>query len=394
MEDNKNTSEFEKLVKEATGEIPVVNNEEVKEDSNQINQEVSIKNKTQDVVKPEEKTIPVIEEAKTIEMPQTKDNNKSSIPANVNTNTSDSQIIGTIKPDKQKSPIAMLVLFGALILFIVFMPTAISLFNKYFGTNLNVDSLNNVQRKTDDTTTKTNNNNDNNQKQEIKMYDLKEDTVIQIDKIDIGGFKKNNINGYNISFYIKNNGSVLYKFDKKVYLEYYDNSNTFVGRSYLESVKEITGGISNNYNTEITESIFSNATKIEVVQRTDDDYPNVNLTNNLLTCTNQTDNIVYTFDSSSKLINIKDMYTYVKDDDLMKYNNDLITNKTKVSNLDKIDGVSSVLTETDEGFIATTVIDYQYADYSRLPSNSNYYAKDTYAKTISFEMNAKGYTCR
>jgi len=375
MEDNnKPTSEFENLVKEATGEIPTVKEEK------DVQNQASDESKNSD--------IQIIDEESKVELPQTKNGDEPSNLPKIEATASDSKTIGTIKPDKQKSPIAMLVLFGVLILFIVFMPTAISLFNKYFGTDLNVDSLNNP------TSTNVPEQQPNQEKQEIKMYPLKEDTVISIDKIDFGGFKKLNDEDYKISFYIKNNGTVLYKFEKKIYLEFYDDNNTFVGRSYIESVKEVTGGITNNYTIDTNNDINTNATKVEVVQRTEDDYPAINLVNKQLTCTNETTNIVYTFDDSSKLTYIKDMYTYTKDDDTLKYNNDLISYKAKVSRLDIIEGVTAVLTETDSGFITTTAIDYQSADYSKVSSNTNYYIKDTYAKTISFEMNAKGFTCR
>ena len=398
MEEKKPTSEFENLIKEATGEIPVVNAEtqpsEQKSDVVSMPEEVAktSANKTNETINAE--NIQVVDDNSKVELPQTKDGKESSVAVNIDSAASVSQTIGTIKPDKQKSPIAMLVLFGALILFILFMPTAISLVNKYFGTNFNVDSLNNVQNDDSNDNKNNNNNNKQNDKQEIKMYDLKEDTVIQIGKIDLSGFKKDNTDCLSLLFYIKNNGTVLYKFDKKLYLEYYDNNNTFVGRSYLENVKEITGGITNNYNIDISNDIFSKATKVELVQRTEDDYPSVNLENNRLTCSNDDNDIVYTFNNTSKLIGIKDKYTYTKNGDDLKYSDDLITYKTKVAKLDIIEGVTAVLNETDSGFITNIVIDYQSADYSKLSSNTNYYVKDTYAKVISFEMNAKGYTCR
>ena len=417
MEDNnKPSSEFEKIANESSDnastevnsttnvELPKEKNDEIQivdDSKSQDNIEEKKDDSTNEKVEENkdvneeskesssEEDIQIVDDGTNVDLPQTKEQKESSIPSNIDTSNQDSQTIGTIKPDKQKSPFAMLFLFGVLIVFILFMPTAISLFNKYFGTDLNIDSLNNPQNTNQQSSDDT-----NNDKQDIKMYDLKDDTVIQIGKIDFGGFKKDNLEGFNIAFYVKNNGTVLYKFEKKMYLEYYDDNNTFVGRSYLESLKEITGGITNNYRVKIDNNTYNNATKVEVVQRTDDDYPAVELVNNQLTCTNETDNLVYTFDDSSRLTNIKDIYTYIKDDDVMKYSNDLITYKTKISNLDALDGVTAILTETDNGFITTTAIDYQFADYSKLSSNTNYYVKDTYAKTISFEMNAKGYNCR
>ena len=389
MEDSKKeAAEIEEIVNEVTGKKsskqPVVE-EAPKVEEASAEEKVEVVNDS-DVI--DIKDDIVIEDDAPVELPQIKEEKESSDSTSVNVATTDAKTIGTLKPDKQKSPIAMLVLFGALIIFIVFMPTAISLVNKYFGTHLNVDSLNNTP-KVDTPVT-----DDTNKKQEIKMYDLKEDTVIKIDKIDFGGFKKINENGYKISFYVKNTGTALYKFEKKLYLEYYDDNNTFVGRTYLESVKEVSGGISNNYSLITSEAINNKATKVEIIQRTDDDYPAVTLTGKLLTCTNATDTIEYTFDEASRLTNIKDVFTYIKDEDSIKYSNDLVSYKAKVSRLDAIDGVTAVLTETDTGFITTAVIDYQSADYSQLSSNTNYYIKDTYAKTISFEMNAKGYTCR
>ena len=374
-DNNKPVSEFEKLVKEATGEIPTIPEKKVEVKPAADNNE----NQTD-----KKEDIQIVDEPK-VELPQTKEDSGSTIPTNINTSQDEATTIGTIKPDKQKSPITMMVLFGLLILFIIFMPTVLSLFNKYFGTNLSVNPISNTQTKEEVV---------KEEKQNTTMYPLNSDTIISLDKLEIGGFTKNNTDGYKLSFYIKNTGSVLYSFQKKLYLEYYDNNNTFVGRSYLQSVKEITGGITNNYTIDIDSNAYDNATKVEIIQRTEDDYPSISLENNQLTCNNNTDNIVYTFDTSSKLTNIRHMYTYTKGSDLITYNNDLINYKTKISNLDYQDGVTAVLTETDTGFITTIAIDYQSADYSKLSSNLDYYDKNTSARIISFEMNAKGYTCR
>ena len=394
-ENNKPTSELENVASETTEEVTPVNDQEVIELPEvkvelpaENNTEVAKVKKATKKVSTKTEKIQIVDDSAPVELPQTKEAQETTPAPSVNVSASDSQVIGMVKPDKQKSPIAMLVLFSLLILFIIFMPTAISLFNQYFGTNLNVDSLNNPTKKVDTPVS------DDKDKQEIKMYDLSEDTVIKIDKIDFGGFKKDSTDGYVIKFYIKNNGSQLYSFEKKLYLDFYDNTNTFIGRTYIENVKDITGGITNNYTLNINSAIYNGATKVELIQRTEDDYPAVTLEKNLLTCTNTTTSLVYTFNQESKLTAIKDMYTYTKDEDSVKYNSDLLTYKTKASNLDALEGVTAVLTENDNGFISTVAIDYQYADHSKLPTNTSYYAKDTLAKIISFEMNAKGYTCR
>lgn len=299
--------------------------------------------------------------------------------------TLNAQTIGTVKPDKQKSPIAMIVLFGILLAFMIFMPEVLNYINKTFGTNLQTHSGVNIPEVVEQ----------EEQTQEITMYDLNDDTVITLDKISFQTFVKSiEDTDYKLSFTIKNSGTQLYSFSKKLYFEFYDNSKTFLGRSYLENVKDITGGVSNHYQVDINNDIYDKATKIELVQRTEDDYPAVELTSNLLTCTNSKYNIVYTFDTNQRLSSIKEMYTYIKPDDIVAYSTDLVSYKAKIDNLDRLDGVTAVLTENETGFITTIAIDYKQADYSQLSSDTKYYQKDTYARIIKFEMSAKGYNCR
>ena len=299
--------------------------------------------------------------------------------------TLNAQTIGTVKPDKQKSPIAMIVLFGILLLFMIFMPEVLNYVNKTFGTNLQTHSGVKIPEVVEQ----------EEKPQEITMYDLNDDTVITLDKISFQTFVKSiEDTDYKLSFTIKNSGTQLYSFSKKLYFEFYDNSKTFLGRSYLENVKDITGGVSNHYQVDINKDIYDKATKIELVQRTDDDYPAVELTSSLLTCTNSKYNIVYSFDTNQRLSSIKDMFTYTKPDDIVAYSTDLVSYKAKIDNLDRLDGVTAVLAENETGFITTIAIDYKQADYSQLSSDTKYYQKDTYARIIKFEMSAKGYNCR
>ena len=295
------------------------------------------------------------------------------------------QTIGTVQPDKQKSPIAMLVLFGFLVSFMVFMPEVLNFVNKTFGTNLETHTGVNIPDVVDQET----------ETQKVTMFDFNDDTVITLDKISFQSFVKSiEDEDYKLSFTIKNSGTQLYDFKKKLYFEFYNESSTFIGRAYLENVKEITGGITNNYKVTINQQIYDSAKKIELVQRTDDDYPSVELVSNQLTCTNNKYNLVYTFDSNQRLTYIKDMYTYIKPDDVVAYSTDLISYKSKIDNLDRKDGVTAVLAENETGFVTTIAIDYAQANYNELSSDTNYYKKETYARVIKFEMSAKGYTCR
>ena len=298
---------------------------------------------------------------------------------------SDATTIGTVKPDKQKSPIAMIFLFGILILFIMFMPNVLELANEYFGTNFAIndgaEANNNEEQKEEETP-----------KVDETYYTIDSSSTIKLDRVEITNFVKDNAGKLN--FVIKNTGTVMYKTDKKVYLDFYDDSNTIIGRRYLDTFKEISGGISNNYSLDILGDIENSATKLRLVLRSDDDYPSVTLTNNQLVCEKDNDSITYYFDTN-RLTRIYESFTYDRTyvDDVT-YSNDLLMYQSRVNNMNST-GITSVLTNNETGFIVTTSIDYNNgAVYSSLVYNTNYYEANTYAKVVSFEMNAKGYICR
>lgn len=298
--------------------------------------------------------------------------------------------IGKIKPDKQKSPLAMIILFGILVIFIIFMPQIIELANKYLGTNLNANTgviIENTNNTSNNTTNTVSNN-------ENVLYSLTDDLSIKMDDLQFMNFKKvKENNKYTLTFDIKNNGSSSYKFTKKLYLEFYNSNSTFISRTLLDYSDSISSSATVNVSANITSEDYETGYKLALILRSDDDYPNVTLSNNLLTCSNDNDKILYYF-LDSKLIKINETLTYVKGSDAILYNNDLMNYKQTVSKLDALDGVESALTETENGFIISLIIDYNTATYSALSYKTNIYDKNTLASVISFEMGAKYYSCK
>ena len=160
----------------------------------------------------------------------------------------------------------------------------------------------------------------------------------------------------------------------------------------MSSSQSIAAGSSIDVTAYLSEDAYKNATKLEAVLRTTDDYPAISIIGTTLTCKNASNNITYTFDDAG-LIKILDVYTYVKGNDDTVYNNDLLTNRSIISRMDALTGVDAVLTENNTGFISSTVIDYSTAKYSELTYTTNYYDAKVAPKIISFENNAKGFTC-
>jgi hypothetical protein len=300
--------------------------------------------------------------------------------------------IGTVKPDKQKSPFAMLFLFIILILIIMFMPQINTLVDTYImpyitGVPAKTTTTSQSASTTTDDTTKTTTDT-------TKFYDLNNQTTVTLDKLTINNISKANTNNlYTITLTIKNTDTNAYTFSKKLYLELYDQDSTFLSRALFDYQSSIASNNEVNVTGYISADTYNKATKFEVVLRTADDYPEVSLAGDNLTCSTTNSNIMYTF-KENKLTKITDSYTYVKGTDLTTYNTDLITYKQNISKMDALTGVTGVLTETTNGFITTTIIDYTDAKYSELTTKTNYYDKDTLAKVISFEMASKNYTCK
>lgn len=311
------------------------------------------------------------------------------------------QTIGTIKPDKQKSPLAMVVLFSILILFILFMPEAIKKFNEYFGTDLVVqdgiyiqdDDINSNDNNTNKTNTDTNNSNSNtNTTNNLKVSKIDDSLSITIDSIVLSNFKKGEENNqYYIDLTIKNNKTTTYTFVKKLYLDFYNDNDVFIDRVLL-NVNTIEASSSVTVRGYITNEIYSTGTKVSAVLRGEDDYPSVTLASNILNCTKEARTLKYTF-ASNKLIKIEDTNKYIKSSDLTEYTTMLMNRKNTISSMDAVDGVTAVLTEDETGYMTSIIIDYNTAIYSNLVSKVDYYDKDTNAKVISFELQAKGYIC-
>ena len=349
---------------------------------------VSENNNTNEVKTPE----PDINIEENIPTPNNTQEVKNQLPqSNSEPLQNQAQVIGTLEKDKQKFPVSIVVLFVVLMIFLIFMPNIIDLTNKIFGTNIDSHSGEKLDINPDKKE-------DNTEVTSTNIAKISSETVLKLNNIEFSNISKatDEIDGVKtnvIKFSVKNTANTLYKFDKKVYLDFYNDSNTFINRLYIETLKEISGGVTNNYSIKISDDINNSATNLNIVLRVDDDYPSVNVSNNQLVCSTSTEAFIYTF-NENKLINIKDTYTYTKGSDSLKYNNDLLSYSSRINNLNNQEGVTAVITETDTGFITNIAIDYSTADYSKLSSNTNYYMKDTEAKVISFEMISKGYDCR
>lgn len=309
------------------------------------------------------------------------------------------ETVGTMKKDTQKSPVAMLILFACLIIGIFLIPYITPYLNnvlKIFGIDDN-SSIYGDGKYNDysDTNTKDNDTNkDNNTDTKVTTYyDILDTTSITFNKLTITNLTKTEENGnFYLNYKITNNDTASYNFkEHKIYFDLYNDSKTYIGRvlidtDSLNSKEEITlKSILNN-------NEYTNATKLEVLERTTADYQSVTLKNNKLTCTGNNHTAIYTF-SSNKLTGIDDTYNYtfiVNDDTYASY---ALNVQNTVNDLNKITGISAGFVNTQTGFTKTTKINYSETSENLTKYDRIYYEKDATASTVKYELESIGYKC-
>ncbi len=283
--------------------------------------------------------------------------------------------IGEISND-EKGPFVVLGFFLFLLIAAFFMPNIVNFINKKDKVIVDSDNSSNVTPGQDGAS------------ENLVFYDLNDNLTITLDsvlKIDKFKIKDNTIN-----FRITNNGEVRYYFNRYNYfLELYNENNTLLERVILKK-EGIARDNYKDYTYEIKAETASAVKKIVFTNIPIDGYPYVETVNNVLTCTKNYQTITYSF-VEEKLTNIDDLVNVPNTD--TKYQDNLNLYRSQVSQNQNIAGVNATLNELATGFIVSTSLNLKNVDITKLTSD-NYYAVDTLAKVVSFEMNARGYTCK
>ena len=307
---------------------------------------------------------------------------------------SEEKSIGTLKKDTQKSPVAMLILFGILIAVIYFIPIVTPYFSDILdklGISNNseiYDGIQNTDTTKDNTDTK-----DDTQKEppKKKTYTLAATETATLDKIEYTAFQKlQEDTYYYLSYTITNKSTSTYSFTThKIFLEFYDDAKTYLG-SILVNTPSLNANSTVSIKSLINQSIYTSATTFQIVEKQADEYPDANLINNTLTCTLNNRVLTYTF-YNNKLTKIVDTDTY--SDTSTNYTNTYIDAQTKVNTLNRVTGVNAIFVPETNKFTTNITIDYNIVNSNLTANDTLYYVKDTSANTIKYELDALGYTC-
>ena len=308
---------------------------------------------------------------------------------------SEEKSIGTLKKDTQKSPVAMLILFGILIAVIYFIPIVTPYFSDILdklGISNNSEIYDGIPD-TDTTKDNTDGTKDNTPKEPVekKTYTLAATETATLDKIEYTAFQKEQDGAYYyINYTITNKSTSTYSFTThKIFLEFYDDAKTYLG-SALVNTPSLNANSTVFIKSLVNQSIYTSATTFQIVEKQADEYPDANLINNTLTCTLNNRVLTYTF-YNNKLTKIVDADTY--SDTSTNYTNTYIDAQTKVNTLNRVTGVNAVFVPETNKFTTNITIDYNIVNSDLTTNDTLYYVKDTSANTIKYELDALGYTC-
>ena len=307
---------------------------------------------------------------------------------------SEEKSIGTLKKDTQKSPVAMLILFGILIAVIYFIPIVTPYFSDILdklGISNNseiYDGIPDTDTTKDNTDTKDNTQKDTTEK---KTYTLAATETATLDKIEYTAFQKEQDGAYYyINYTITNKSTSTYSFTThKIFLEFYDDAKTYLG-STLVNTPSLNANSTVSVKSLVNQSIYTSATTFQIVEKQADEYPDANLINNTLTCTLNNRILTYTF-YNNKLTKIVDTDTY--SDTSTNYTNTYIDAQTKVNTLNRVTGVNAIFVPETNKFTTNITIDYNIVNSNLTTNDTLYYVKDTSANTIKYELDALGDTC-
>lgn len=286
-------------------------------------------------------------------------------------------------PNANKSPIFIFFVFGILIVFIFFLPDIVQYIQPEDSTMIN-----------NPTSSESNPISEEIIQKELVYYDLNDSLSLDLEEgIKADRFKVSN---NTLSFRITNNKISKFYFSKRNYfVELYTADKTLLERVILNK-DSIAKDNSKDFNYSIKASTATNATKIVFVEKKVEDYPNVILTQNedaleTLTCIKNYETIVYKF-KEEKLTSITDTVNYTRSGSELDYQTDLALWQNRVNTYNAIAGMSSSFISNDTGFIVNTVLDLANVKITSV-DNVNYYEYGTLAKIVSFEMEARGFSC-
>lgn len=202
---------------------------------------------------------------------------------------------------------------------------------------------------------------------------------------------------YRLSFTLNNVGEKSYDYSKKYYIVMYKDDKV-VYRALIHSYDGLGALSATTLSLRISKAAFNNTNKFKLAEIPNVSYPSVRTTSvegeyDVLTCTYNYNTIKY-YLINNELYKIYDEYNESKaqNEYYEKHRNQYQKDSNKYKNDAKL---SSVFVETEEDFRMINDIDLsKVSDASMVQLRTyRFFRYKENIKTISFEMEAQGYTC-
>ena len=284
----------------------------------------------------------------------------------------------TEKEKKAGSPIFILIMFVAIIGFVLYIPDIYTKYNteiaKFFGfTPSNDTNLNNGNDENSATS-------DYSQIKSGNTLDYKEITIKNV-TLDDGTLK----------FTISTNETV--DLDKKgYYLEFYKDKAEFLGRRILTGTVTST----KKYEIDVSNMDITNDTYMIISHVDDSTIPSINRLSTdesglgSIVCKSGSYEYKYTFHQES-LIKVTKKYTY-ENTDLSEFSNELFKYQKLVKEYNDLTGVTASVAESNTTFIYTLELNYEEVSTFRI-EDAYKFNKDNKANVVKYKMEAEGFDC-
>lgn len=295
------------------------------------------------------------------------------------------QIIGELPTEKQGSVIWVFIFFALLCGFTFGLPYLREYVESKKSVPVSSDTKEKSKEKTDITEAE----------KDIVYYEIDQNVTFVFNNLRFNNLVKESTDDYYFVFSMTNESDNIFDFSKNYYVEFYTADKTLLERSKIVGDQSITNNQEAVIKLQINENTYNNASLIAVVEKSEDDYPEVTLNKkdndyDILVCTNKNNEITYFF-KEDKLEKITDIYNYTNVD-VNSYNAVLSSYQNLAASYNNVEGVVSNITDTNQSFTMNTQIDLATANVDNL-KNKHYFKKNANSKKVKFEMEAMRYTC-
>lgn len=228
---------------------------------------------------------------------------------------------------------------------------------------------------------------------EDKLYAYSDTLKIVDDEIMIDTILVNSDN-QTISYIITNNGKAQNIEELNYYLEIFNSDKTLLERVKLASDLNLASGAFRNITKNIKTTTASDIGYIALVQKTVDEYPEVELSSFVdgtgsIVCSREHEKVTYKFEKN-ELRGFTSEVSYQTTD--LDYETIYESQSSLANTYNNKVGISSTMFSYDMGYNITTIVNLSEASRTYI-FNADTFELDTIPKVVIFEMEAQNFVC-